>query len=67
MTRTDGTTASFAKELVRRAILLSAERGADQAAPQDLRAAADELLSDRDALTRRLLGAADAYDPEPTY
>ncbi|GAA2759500.1 AAA family ATPase [Actinopolymorpha rutila] len=65
--RTDGTTASFAKELVRRAILLSAERGADEAAAEDLRAAADELLSDRDALTRRLLGAADAPDPEPTY
>ncbi|MGW0231969.1 AAA family ATPase [Actinopolymorpha singaporensis] len=65
--RTDGTTASFAKELVRRAILLAAERGADETAPQDLRNAADELLSDRDALTRRLLGAADAPDPEPTY
>ncbi len=57
--RTDGTTASFAKELVRRAMLVAAERGAEAAAPEDLRAAADELLSDRDELTRRLLGAVD--------
>ncbi|GAA1515875.1 AAA family ATPase [Kribbella lupini] len=55
---TEGTTASFAKELVRRAILLAAEAGT---APGDtqLQAAAAELLSARDTLTRRLLGAAD--------
>jgi hypothetical protein len=57
--RTDGTTASFTKELVRRAVLLSAEREAEWTEPQDVRAAVDELLSDRDRLTRRLLGVRD--------
>ncbi|MGH3490617.1 MAG: AAA family ATPase [Actinopolymorphaceae bacterium] len=57
--RTDGTTASFAKELVRRAVLVAAERGAYRPEGADLRTACDELLSDRDALTRRLLGAVD--------
>ncbi|WP_432950502.1 AAA family ATPase [Kribbella sp. CA-253562] len=56
--QTQGTTASFAKELVRRAVLLAAESGD---APDDshLQAAAAELLSARDTLTRRLLGATD--------
>ncbi|MEU0091125.1 ATP-binding protein [Kribbella sp. NPDC006257] len=55
---TEGTTASFAKELVRRAVLGGAE---NDSVPGDaeLRAAAEDLLSDRDALTRRLLGATD--------
>ena len=55
---TDGTTASFTKELVRRAVLLAAEK---DAIPGDteLRDAAAELLSSRDTLTRRLLGATD--------
>lgn len=58
VSRTEGTTASFAKELVRRAVLLAAEAGAT---PSDthLQAAAAELLSARDTLTRRLLGASD--------
>ena len=60
--RTEGTTASFAKELVRRAELLAAERGADETEGADLQAALDELLSDRDELTRRLLGANDQLD-----
>ncbi|WP_306318899.1 MULTISPECIES: ATP-binding protein [unclassified Streptomyces] len=54
--RTEGTTASFAKELVRRTVLVAAEREAERVGPRDLREALDELLSDRDALTRRLLG-----------
>ncbi|MGA4839524.1 AAA family ATPase [Streptomyces sp. G45] len=57
--RTEGTTASFTKELVRRAVLVSAERDADEVTADDVREALDELLSDRDALTRRLLGVAD--------
>ncbi|EPH43741.1 hypothetical protein STRAU_3224 [Streptomyces aurantiacus JA 4570] len=62
--RTEGTTASFAKELVRRAVLIAAERDADTAA-QDIREAVDELLSDRDQLTRRLLGVrGDEEDPD---
>lgn len=60
--RTDGTTASFTKELVRRAVLIAAEREAERTEPDDLRAAVDELLSDRDRLTRRLLGVQDSGD-----
>lgn len=54
--RIDGTTASFSKELVRRAVLIAAERGSAETTAADVRRAVDELLSDRDALTRRLLG-----------
>jgi cell division protease FtsH len=53
---TEGTTASFTKELVRRAVLLGVEGGAEVAGEAQLRAAAQDLLSDRDTLTRRLLG-----------
>jgi ATP-dependent 26S proteasome regulatory subunit len=53
---TEGTTASFTKELVRRAVLLGVEGGAQVAGEAQLRAAAQDLLSDRDTLTRRLLG-----------
>ncbi|WP_369262320.1 AAA family ATPase [Streptomyces sp. R35] len=60
--RTTGTTASFTKELVRRAVLIAAEREAERTEPDDLRAAVDELLSDRDRLTRRLLGVRDPED-----
>ncbi|WP_234048212.1 AAA family ATPase [Streptomyces liliifuscus] len=62
--RTEGTTASFMKELVRRAVLVSAEREAEHTEPEDVRAAVDELLSDRDRLTRRLLGVRDPDDDE---
>jgi ATPase family associated with various cellular activities (AAA) len=53
--RSDGTTASFAKELVRRAVLLAA---AAETEPVDehLSAALDALLADSEALTRSLLG-----------
>ncbi len=63
--RTEGTTASFAKELVRRSVLVSAERGGSETSAADVRLALDELLSDRDALTRRLLGAGG--DEESAY
>ena len=55
--RTEGTTASFAKELVRRAVLKAALAGAD---PDDshLAGAVDDLLSDGETLTRSLLGVA---------
>ncbi|MEU5539269.1 ATP-binding protein [Streptomyces sp. NPDC020362] len=56
VTRTEGTTASFTKELVRRSVLIAAERESPHTAPEDVHAALDELLSDRDLLTRRLLG-----------
>ena len=53
--RTEGTTASFAKELVRRAVLAAA---LDDEPPADdhLGTALDELLSDAQRLTRSLLG-----------
>ncbi len=53
--RTEGTTASFAKELVRRAVLAAAL--ADEPPADDhLGIALDELLSDAQRLTRSLLG-----------
>ncbi|HET7474715.1 MAG TPA: ATP-binding protein [Dermatophilaceae bacterium] len=54
--RSAGTTASFAKELVRRAVLKAALEWQD---PQDghLTAAMDDLLADSETLTRSLLGA----------
>ncbi len=66
--RIDGTTASLSKELVRRASVLAAERGVPAPEAADLNAAADELLSDQDALTRRLLGGPrpdDSLPPAP--
>jgi hypothetical protein len=53
--RAEGTTASFTKELVRRAVLAAAI--ADEPPSDDhLGAALDELLSDAHSLTRSLLG-----------
>lgn len=65
--RAEGTTASFAKELVRRATLLAAEAG-HPVGDVDLLAALDELLDAGEALTRSLLGspaaeAAAAFEP----
>ncbi|MDN5767861.1 MAG: ATP-binding protein [Humibacillus sp.] len=56
--RSAGTTASFAKELVRRAVLMAAIEGAEGADLTDghLIAALDDLLSDAEHLTRSLLG-----------
>ncbi|MGW8375537.1 ATP-binding protein [Streptomyces sp. ODS28] len=65
--RTEGTTASFAKEAVRRTVLFAAERDEETPTPSDLSAALDELLGDNDRLTRRLLGVRgedDAYEDE---
>ena len=60
--RTDGVTASFLEELIRRAALFAAERtddGALAVSAADLTAALDELLDTRNAMTRTLLGAGD--------
>ncbi|WP_449350946.1 AAA family ATPase [Streptomyces shaanxiensis] len=62
--RTEGTTASFTRELVRRAVLIAAEREAPRTEASDVREALDELLSDRDRLTRRLLGVRGGEDLE---
>jgi hypothetical protein len=62
LARTDGVTASFLKELLRRAALVAATRTPDDAAiavsADDLSAALDELLDTRNAMTRALLGSA---------
>jgi hypothetical protein len=54
--RAEGVTASFAKELVRRAVL-SASIDGRSPADADLVTALDELLSDQSALTRSLLAS----------
>ena len=61
--RTEGVTASFLKELLRRAALLAATRTDDEhltVSAADLAAALDELLDTRNAMTRTLLGSAPA-------
>jgi hypothetical protein len=59
--RTDGVTASFLKELIRRAALFAADRTAEGAdldvSVADLTSALDELLGTRNTMTRTLLGA----------
>jgi len=61
--RAEGVTASFAKELIRRAVLAAAvaqQRPADS----HLAAALDELLSDQEAFTRSLLASGPRrFDP----
>ncbi|QSR31295.1 AAA family ATPase [Nocardioides sp. S5] len=60
-----GTTASYAKELVRRAVLIAAMAGREPC-DDDLAAATAELQSDSAALTRALLGSAgDPRRPQP--
>ncbi len=63
LARTEGVTASFLKELLRRAALVAATRTPDAAtisvSADDLAAALDELLDTRNAMTRTLLGAGD--------
>lgn len=54
--RTEGTTASFARELVRRAVVAAALQG-DPVADKHLGMAVDDLMADGAALTRSLLGS----------
>ena len=54
--RTAGTTASFARELVRRAVVAAAA-GDSALADTHLHAAVDELMADAESLTRSLLGS----------
>ena len=67
--KTEGMTASFFKELLRRASLVSAERtdgdgdGALAVGDAELQAALDQLLAERNHLTRVLLGAARDHNP----
>jgi ATP-dependent 26S proteasome regulatory subunit len=60
--RTEGVTASFLKELLRRAALLAATRDGERngelaVSADDLSSALDELLDTRNAMTRTLLGS----------
>jgi len=55
--RTEGMTASFFKELLRKAALSAAEGGSERVTEADLTGALDELLEERAALTRVLLGS----------
>jgi ATP-dependent 26S proteasome regulatory subunit len=57
--RTEGMTASFFKELLRKATLAALAAGREAPAPADLDAALDELLDERAALTRVLLGSGE--------
>jgi cell division protease FtsH len=55
--RTSGMTASFFKELLRKAALQALEDGRESVRSSDVDAALDELLADTSALTRVLLGS----------
>ncbi|MDJ0350540.1 AAA family ATPase [Cryobacterium sp. PH29-G1] len=55
--RAEGVTGSFAKELIRRAVLRAALRG-DTVDDTDLQVSLDDLLSSGESLTRRLLGTS---------
>ena len=66
--RTEGVTASFLKELLRRAALIRAESDSGQGdvialTSEDLAAALDQLLDERNRLTRVLLGGSATTSP----
>ncbi|WP_188544294.1 AAA family ATPase [Rhodococcoides trifolii] len=54
---TEGATASYVRELVRRAVLASLTSGAEDVGEEHVRAAVDGLSEERGELTRSLLGA----------
>jgi hypothetical protein len=60
-TASAGTTASYAKELVRRAVLVAAMAGREPG-DADLATATEQLQADGAALTRALLGSGDGRD-----
>ena len=62
--RTEGVTASFTKELIRRGVVNAAlaDRAPEDA---DVSHALDEMLSDAESLTRTLLGGEGGSFPEP--
>lgn len=65
--RTEGVTASFVKELLRKAALTAAEAGRGNVADDDVQTALDDLLHSTSAMTRVLLGVArvDGSGPAP--
>ncbi|GAB7193687.1 AAA family ATPase [Kineococcus sp. NUM-3379] len=62
--RAEGVTASFTKELLRRAVLVGAVAGRE-VGDGDLLTALEELLSDGEALTRSLLGSGAPVEEAP--
>lgn len=60
---TEGITASFAKEAIRRAVVNAAAEQRS-AGDEDLRGAVAELLSDQDLLTTKLLASAQDWDTD---
>lgn len=64
--RTQGMTASFVKEVLRKAALTAAEAGRRTVTDDDVQAALDELLHSTSAMTRVLLGVprADGTSPD---
>jgi len=65
--RTDGVTASFLKELIRRAVLSAAEEGrADRVTAADIHTALDDLLDQSQSVTRSLLGLGDGEFEDAT-
>jgi len=60
---TEGTTASFVKELIRRTVLIAAIK-AQSPKDEDLLTAARELMSDQALLTRNLLGGTSNPEEE---
>jgi ATP-dependent 26S proteasome regulatory subunit len=63
--RTEGVTASFVKELLRKAALVALEDGRERVTDADVSAALDELLSEGATLTRVLLGSGGDDQPRP--
>lgn len=61
-----GVTASFVKEAVRRAVLISVEEGAAATGDEHLASALDELLDARSALTKMLLGGGSSAPAMPS-
>ncbi|HEX5633040.1 MAG TPA: hypothetical protein VFX50_07420, partial [Gemmatimonadales bacterium] len=64
--RTEGVTASFVKELLRKAALAALDAGRQRVTDADVHGALDELLTDSAALTRTLLGAGGDEPPPPS-
>jgi ATP-dependent 26S proteasome regulatory subunit len=66
VSRTEGTTASFFRELLRKAALGALEAGREGVGAEDLDAALDELMHETASLTRVLLGSeAPGEGPTP--
>jgi len=64
--RTGGTTASFARELVRRAVVAAALEGVP-VADSHLAAAVEDLMADAETLTRSLLGSGTEASGQPGF